>query len=373
MRIQPLTALIVTTLTMFMVSPTFSSGIPPLTLHINGDFPTNGQISVKVFQSLENFFKSRPLVSISEYVTSVPLSVNLTNLPPGSYIIQVLHDKNADGKMNSNAFGLPVESSTFVSPTAGNEPIKPTQSLFDYDGSVNVYDVRLDAPAFESRSWGAGIMTIFSSSPYRGGDTEIRVLPLVSFIGENVYVTGPRAGYNLYKNPFISANIFAELAFAPDAFDDASFLDGMENRRDTVMSGFDFTVDINDPWRLDANISTDLLDRHNGQEATLALSRAFKFESFNFSPGAGLAWRSDSYNDYYYGVQKKEATPERPAYKPGSSVDGFLKLSTRYALHGDWSLLGVLRVEFLSNDVQDSPIVDKKSVNSAFIGLNYAF
>lgn len=360
-------------MTMIMVSPTFSSETPPLTLHITGDYPTNGQISVRVFHSLEDFFNSRPTVTIEHSATPAPMSVTLTNLPPGSYIIQVLHDKNADGKLNSNAFGLPIESSTFVAPTPSDEPIKPSKARFLYDGSVNRYDVRLDAPAFESRAWGAGVMTIFSSSPYRGGDTEIRVLPLVTFIGEKFYVTGPLAGYNLVKNPFLSANIFAKLELAPDAFDDDKFLDGMENRRDTVMSGIDVTLDVSDAWRLDANVSTDLLDRHNGQEAALSLSRTFSYDTFNLSPGAGLTWRSHQYNDYYYGVQEKEATPERPAYKAGSSVDWFLKLSTRYALYGDWSLLGVIRVEFLGNEVQDSPIIDEKSVTSAFIGLSYAF
>jgi len=358
---------------MFVVSPTFGSVNRPFTIHITGDFPIDGQISVQVFQSLDDFFNSHPVLTIEETVTTNVILISVTNLPPGSYIINVLHDKNRDGKMNSNAFGMPIESSVFVAPDAAGDPVKPSKALFQYDGSTSRYDVSLDAPAFEASAWSAGVMAIVSSSPYRGGDTEVRVLPLISFIGEKLFVTGPRAGYNLFKNQPLSVNVFAEYKFASDAFEDEKYLEGMKKRRDTVMSGVDASLRFKSVWRLESNMATDILDRHNGQEANLTLSRLFRFEKFSLTPGAGLVWRSDDYNQYYYGVREEEATPDRPAYEPGSSLDWLMKISTRYALDDDWSILGIARVEFLSDDIQDSPIINKETVTSAFLGLNYAF
>lgn len=329
---------------------------------------------VRVFQSRDEYFNNRPLLTGIQPVTSSGMSVNVTNLLPGRYIISVHHDINADGKLNSNAFGMPTESSVFVSPSGvSDESLKPSNALFEHTGDRRAYSVSIPAPAFESRSWGAGVMALLSSNPYRGGDTVARILPMLTYIGEKLYVTGPRAGYNLFKHSIVSVNAFAEFKFAGDAFEDENFLEGMEKRRDTVMLGADASLRLKRRWRLEANASTDILDRHNGQEANLSVSRMFRFDTFSLSPGAGIVWRSSQYNEYYYGVREEEATAERPAYDPGQSVDGFLKLSARYQFNDQWSVIGVGRVEFLSDEIVDSPIIDKKTVNTMFVGLNYAF
>jgi outer membrane protein len=358
-----------------MAFEVYGSANQSVTVHVTGDFPTNGVFSLKVYKSMEDFFRSRPAQTMEELAICNEILITITNLPAGPCIISILHDKNSDGKMNVNAFGMPIESSTFVVPVmaSSGEQIKPSQALFNYDGNTNRYDVLIARPAFEARAWGAGVMTILASNPYRGGNTVVRVLPLISYVGESLYILGPRVGYNLYKNRFLSANMSAEFKFAGDAFDDENFLAGMEKRSDTVMSGMDATMRIKGVWRLDANASTDILNRHNGQEFNLSLSRVFRFDEFSMTPGAGIVWRSESYNDYYYGVREEEATPERPAYEPGDSFEWFLRISTRYILNEDWSILGVVRLEVLSDDVRNSPIIDKRTVETAFVGLNYAF
>jgi outer membrane protein len=375
MRRKPYIIALLMVVTLFVVSPTHGAINLPVTVHVTGDFPTNGIISIKVFQSVEDFYRSRPAQTREELAISNAMRITLTNLPPGPCIISILHDRNSDGKMNANAFGMPIESATFVTPVmaATHERITPSRALFNFDGSTNRYDVRMPSPAFEARAWGAGVMGLLASNPYRGGSTVARVLPLISYVGENLYVLGPRAGYNLLKNPLVSANLFAEFKFAGDAFADDRFLADMEERRNTVMSGMDANVRIKGRWRLEANASTDVLNRHNGQEATFSVSPMFRFSQFNLTPGAGVVWRSKNYNDYYYGVREEEATPERPAYEPGDSIEWFLRCSARYTINDDWSILGVIRLEVLSHEIRDSPIIDDSTANTAFVGVNYAF
>jgi outer membrane protein len=342
---------------MIVVSPTIASELAGPTLRLSGDFPRIGTFSVTVFQSLENPW-SGPVV----FQTNIPAEradadIVLPELSGSNHVVRVLHDANSDGQMNSNAFGVPTESSV-------RQPL---------DRTARRMDLVIGPPPADPRAWGAGVMTIYSSNPYRGGDTVWRVLPALTFVGERLYVVGPRAGYNLFKNRWVSVGAVAEYKFAGDAFDDSPFLEGMKDRRDTAMGGFDLNVRGFGPWRVDSSVMTDLLGRHDGQELNLALSRTFRGKTWAITPGVGTVWRSADYNDYYFGVRDNEATGERPAYAPGASVEWFARIFNRFELTDSWSVLLNLRFELLSDDVQESPIVDKEILTTMFIGLNYAF
>ncbi|HMP88579.1 MAG TPA: MipA/OmpV family protein [Kiritimatiellia bacterium] len=348
-----------------------SSGAP-VQLNIEGAFPITGILDISFFQSLETFHQSQPAHRHHVAVTSNPMKVVLHDIPEGEYIIRVFHDLNSDGKMNSNAFGVPTETSVFYSTNA--VPAGPRQARHVVNSDeTRLLNISLSAPGAESRAWGLGVMTLLSSNPYRGGDQVVRVLPLITFVGENLYVIGPRAGYNLYKSRFISLNLSAEYKFAGDAFEDEKFLAGMDKRSDTLMAGVDASFRGFGKWRADANLLTDVFGRHDGQESTVSVGRNFRGNDWSITPGFGLIWRSSRYNDYYFGVRTREATVERPAYQPGASVEWFARLFARYEITADWSVLVTMRFELLSDDIRDSPIVDKKTLTSGFVGLNYAF
>ncbi|HMO04382.1 MAG TPA: MipA/OmpV family protein [Kiritimatiellia bacterium] len=322
---------------------------------IEADRPSSGILSVRIVQASD-----KPYGSPAVFETNVPAQVSvripLPPLPEGSYLVRVLHDANGDGRMNANAFGVPTES-------VARLPLAP--------GSAETRVTLLPPPA-DPRAWGAGVMTLYASNPYRGGDRVLRVLPLLTYVGEKAFVVGPRAGYNLFKNRLASINLTAEYLFAGDAFDDSRFLDGMEKRRDTLMAGADVNLRFGD-WRIELAASSDVLGRHDGQEVELSVGRMFRGARGSITPSAGVFWRSSNYNNYYYGVRADEATDSRPAYDPGASVDGFLALFGRWQFNDRWSLLASLRGEWLSEDIQDSPIVDAEFVTTTFLGLNYAF
>jgi len=365
------------TLAMLVVSPICASASTTtndVSVRIRGDFPTIGTMQVSIFQSLEDFFRTRPLATIRTPVDSPEILVTFTNVPAGRYIIRATHDHNDDGKMNSNAFGIPTEAAAFFNPAGKPDvPVRAAEALTEVNDQRRDLEIRIPRAPGESKSFGIGVMTMLSSNPYRGGDTVVRVLPLITFVGERLYVLGPRAGYNLVKKRFVNINAVAEYKFAGDAFEDEKFLEGMENREDTLMAGFDFGVRGFGRWRGDLSALTDVFGRHDGQEINLSISRNFTIRKLSLTPGAGAVWRSDDYNNYYFGVQESEATAERPAYEPGKSIEWFARLGARYAFNETWSLLANFRYELLSDDVRESPIVDKDAVTSAFIGLNYGF
>ena len=44
-----------------------------------------------------------------------------------------------------------------------------------------------------------GLGAVYSSTPYRGADSELTPFPLVSYEGERFFLRGTRLGYHLFK------------------------------------------------------------------------------------------------------------------------------------------------------------------------------
>jgi MipA family protein len=231
----------------------------------------------------------------------------------------------------------------------------------------------LPPPVSSAQNVGVGAQVLVQSNPYRGGDTVTLALPMISYVGERFFVVSPRAGMHLYRQPLGGINVVADFRFKGEAFEDKGFLAGMADRKNTAMAGLDSHLRLPGRYRVDLSAMTDILDRHNGQEVNLALSRVFRLQQLMLIPGAGVVWRSADYNDYYYGVRASEATDDRPAYDPGDGLEWFARVALRYNLTPNWSLAGAVRVEVLSSEVRDSPIIRRDYLTTFIAGLNYFF
>lgn len=85
-----------------------------LTVSATG-FPDNiGQAYVGLYRSTDDF----PVVN-KQYIGKVVAisgnksSVNFTNLTKGNYAVAVFHDRNKNGKLDTNIFGVPTEEYGF--------------------------------------------------------------------------------------------------------------------------------------------------------------------------------------------------------------------------------------------------------------------
>lgn len=234
-------------------------------------------------------------------------------------------------------------------------------------------EIELPPPHRSAQKLGLGAQVLLQSNPYRDGDTVTLVLPSITYVAERFFVVTPRAGVHLLRHQLGGINAIADYRFKGEAFERKGFLEGMDDRKNTVMAGLDGHLRFYNHYRLDLSAMTDILDRHNGEEVNLALSRIYRLEQMTLIPGAGVVWRSADYNNYYYGVGPSEAAENRPAYDPGDSLEWFARLALRYDLTSNWSLAGVVRVEGLSSEVRDSPIIRGDYVTTFIAGVNYFF
>ena len=147
-------------------------------------------------------------------------------------------------------------------------------------------------------------------------------------------------------------------------------LAGMKRRDWTVQAGAMFGKRLG-PASIDLFATTDLTNEHGGYEYDLKFSYVFATEKLQFVPQLAVLYQSDDLVNHYYGVENSEARPGRPAYAPGAAVTPGLGLDVSWKFHPVWYVYAGINVDFLADEIQNSPIVDKETAWRADIGFAY--
>ncbi len=147
-------------------------------------------------------------------------------------------------------------------------------------------------------------------------------------------------------------------------------LAGMARRDWTIQGGFTVGRPVLG-IQVDADVQTDLLGEHNGQEYTIRFARQFDFGRHYVVPQLAIRHQSDRFVNHYYGVRQEEALPTRPAYAPGSATSPQLKLEWGWRVLPRWFITLSGSVELLPDEIRNSPIVDKNKRFTLSAGLAY--
>jgi outer membrane protein len=202
-------------------------------------------------------------------------------------------------------------------------------------------------------------------SPYQGADNALDSLPLYLYEGEHGYLHGTTAGLK-----------FQNQAWRFDAFLRYRFEGFTHDRRPQSTigieppsePGIDAGVSLRRalPWGTPyLELLRDASHHSQGTELRLGYWNEWRRGRLTLRPNALLAWRSQSLNDYYYGVPG--------TYAAGAGVDAQLGLYAAYALDESWSLLGAVRATRRSREVTASPLARGGLQGDAFVGFLYDF
>ena len=221
---------------------------------------------------------------------------------------------------------------------------------------------------------GGGVLV--NTRPYKGIDSRVIGIPFVMYEGKDWSFKGTRFDYKLTEEGPYSIKALLRLRTEGYDADDSSTLKGMDDRKVTLDAGFCFAYKHRlATFRFDA--LTDTLGINKGQELAVSISKAihapFGLKKAFITPFAGAEWRTTSLNDYYYGVRPNEAAPNRSPYKSASDTNIFLGISCNYRLNKDTSIFTMIKNNFLGDEIQDSPIVNKDYAISIVTGLVYNF
>jgi outer membrane protein len=129
------------------------------------------------------------------------------------------------------------------------------------------------------------------------------------------------------------------------------------------------------PVDLGATLTKDF-GGSDGFTADVTLSSNFKIgERIRLTPGGFVSYGDDDFMETWFGVSGDQSSRSGLArYDAGGSiksVGAFLRGS--YQLTDNWSLASSIRLEYLTGDAADSPIVEQRVQPSFALTVNYRF
>lgn len=226
------------------------------------------------------------------------------------------------------------------------------------------------AVAQEGFSFGVGASV--SSNPYIGEDTDARAVPILRYQGDGWRLGTDGAGVDLYRTAPLGVEAILSPRFSALDDPDSDELDGID-REITLDGGLSFTYDLGERTAVSATLLQELTGEHDGQEVDLSVSTGLSLGRVPLSLAGGMSWKSEGLGSYLFGVEDDEATADRPEYQLDGSVTPYLSLSSGYALSDVARLVGSVKVEFLPDEVTDSPIIEDDTVTSGFVGVQLSF
>ncbi len=117
----------------------------------------------------------------------------------------------------------------------------------------------------------------------------------------------------------------------------------------------------------------DASGTHGGYELSADFSRRWTAGRLSIAPMVGIAYKSASLNDYYWGVNAAEASLALPEYRAGAGFAFQGGLLANYYLTRNLRLAVSLNYERLPDDVAASPLAEDDYVMGYFSGLAWTF
>jgi outer membrane protein len=121
-------------------------------------------------------------------------------------------------------------------------------------------------------------------------------------------------------------------------------------------------------------LAGDTLDNSNGYIWDLAWLYRYTNGGLTLTPGIGVEYHSDNYNDYYYGVSHKESRRSGlQQYTAGETVTPYVGLAAKYQLTQNLYLNASAIYTVLPDEVKNSPMIDRDDSFALMTGLSWKF
>ena len=227
--------------------------------------------------------------------------------------------------------------------------------------------------AEEESSFSSGLVYISSEPVYSNADPISRVMPLLSYDGENVSVSFQEGvSYQILNGSASSFTISIAPKFKPYDSGDSVNLNGMNRKMyfDGSVAGI-YTISRGLTAKF--KYSKEFTNEFNGDAADLSLSQFIPVAGIPVIVTAGSKWYNRKRSEYLYGVYSAETTSLRSQYAPGSVFVHYLGLNAFYKITDSIGLFSNITVNFLPVAVKNSPIVSDKNTLSFILGLGYRF
>ena len=217
---------------------------------------------------------------------------------------------------------------------------------------------------------GPGVL--ITVKPYKGMDSTIYPIPVVTAVSAPFYFFIDTAGCRLFSDSNMTFDVIGKWRLDGYDADRSDDFDGMHDRNMTIDVGGEFSI--TEDWgNLYARILTDALGQHDGQEFRVTYAKPFKIEKSKISPSVGFALAKQQSGRLLLWRPRGRGASRQACIQPGASVNWFVGLDANYQLNDDWTLLTSITYYWLDSDIRNSPIVNKDYTISILAGAMYRF
>jgi outer membrane protein len=339
------------------------------------DAPVDGVLVFQVYDDANAFADFRDPISEVRYPVQSSGSYVIADVPEGDVAVLVYLDENSNRALDKNFIGIPKEPLGLSNNYRPKGPPSFQRASFPIaSGETVVLDIGLYRVLGNFGQWGVGLGVIGRSSPYLDSNTSVtKVIPAVTYFGERLQWVGPQLRYGLVGSEGLRLALVASYRIGVYEEDDSPALEGLGDREDTLLGGLGLVYEAPGGVDLNFRYEHDLLDRIGGGVATVGVSKGFQFGVVRLAPNFGVNWLSKDLGNYDFGVPESAAQPGRPAYSVGDSVNLEVGFGGLVEISEDWRVAFNFAVEYLDDEITDSPIVDDDRVIKGFAALTYTF
>ena len=337
--------------------------------------PGDGELVFLVYDAADTFGDLRDPAQEIRMPARGDASYALTGLVAGEIALLVYYDENGNGVLDKNFIGIPRETLAISNNYQPKGPPTFARASFmlDEEGGAAL-DLEMYRVLGEGGRWGLGLAVITRSSPYVDSTQDVsQLIPAVTYVGERLQWLGPSLRFGIAGSNRLRLALAAEYRIGVYEEGDSPVLAGLGDRENTLLAGLALQYEIAAGFELEANYQHDALDRIGGGVASVRLSRGFPWGTASFEPQIAVNWLSSDMSNHDFGVPQAAATPQRPAYEPGSTTSVEAGVGVFIELSEDWRIIANIAVERLDDDVTRSPIVGDDTVVKGLAVVTYIF
>jgi len=337
--------------------------------------PTDGEIVFQIYDTAESFGAFENPAKELRFQPNDTGKYTIADITPGTIAVVAYHDVNLNGELDSNFIGIPREPVYLSNDYRPKGPPRFERASFDID---DAQPVSLDVAFFkilgDIGQFGVGIGLVGSSIPYLdSNETPVQIIPSLTYIGDRLQVFGPNISFNLTTLYKVQLALSATYRFEAYEEDDSDILQGLGDREATLLAGLSLQYDLPQGFEVGFEYQQDVLNNIGGGIANLSLSRGFQYKIARLRPEVSLNWLDAQISNHEFGVPLAFATDTRVDYVPGSTLSVGVAVGSMFELSEKWQLFINTGVNFLPDEITDSPLVSDDIVLSLISVVSYVF
>jgi outer membrane protein len=221
-----------------------------------------------------------------------------------------------------------------------------------------------------------GLGSYIQTQPYKGVDAILVPSPVIFYDNSLVYARWTRFGVYFLGEKTTDYSWGLSLSAQPRPYgylaSDSAHLQGMDERKNSFEGGVALSVQKEKAF-FELMLFTDLLYKNKAYLLKADLGYEYKFGDLSLYPGLSVFYQSSDFTNYYYGVKQSEATPQRAFYAPRGDYGFSLHSYIQYSLSKQLSIFSHIKVEKLSKQAKESPLVEDATITSGLLSLIYTF